>query len=370
VVASGASGGEAGTDGTGGSGGGTGGVFACAPTDPTPPREPGECCEANDECHTAVCSAGHHCVVSQLGGTCVDSTDCQGGNCDTTQTPPVCGKGVFNTPCGGPGDCLSDQCIGDLCEVGDLNRPCVADTDCALANCDPVALTCKRARAGGPCSDETDCLSGDCYQSGGTRVCFLGQGDAECGAGTDCMTGTCTTASSTCTAPTLVVTTQQTGSPSGDEFLDVQFSIENSGPPVPMADLTLFYFFTAEPTGGALTPQSPPPSSGTLAGLQVDQQVDPTDAFNNALRVSFSGATLDTSGTTGMLYLKVSHAQSGVNERQTNDFSWPTVTDLPSFGPGPAPNPRTVLCQFDGTAWHLVWGNPPPLVDPDPCGRL
>ena len=311
-------------------------------------------CDSGDECLSFICDGV--CGQGEVGADCHLPTDCVLAHCDDGR----CGLALAGTDCESAADCLSGIC-DEVCEPGPLGAECRGDEDCISLNCEEAI--CGRGRVGAGCSSGDECLSSDCYDAS----CLLGVAEADCRDDPDCMSRSCVDGS--CEAPALVVQTERTENVD-DPYLDLIFRVRNSGPPVTLSDLVVFYFYSPEAVVAQVLHATV--SSGMLGdGEVLPRTPEPIAIGVYMVRIEFfSDVVLETDADTGTIHLQL-RKQDGSDYDQSNDYSWPAESDLPDFGADMRSNPRTLLCQRIDDVWQPVWGNPYPTEPPlDPCGQL
>lgn len=140
---------------------------------------------------------------SAFGATCVQSTECCSGICDSKTDKCASVVGVCSTAgqnCTSPTECCSFQCTAagkcaaDACTSDD--QVCESDTECCSGSCidgSCGSLNTECKTAGNACAGDTECCSADCGDQG---TCTLGgsyciqPGDV-CARADDCCTGIC-----------------------------------------------------------------------------------------------------------------------------------------------------------------------------------
>ena len=172
---------------------GDGCKVGCDPVDPDCGGGTGSTCDVGDgckpgcdpidpDCGSGTCSEGDVC----LAGCDPVDPDCGNGSCSADDicmvgcdpVDPDCGSS--NSTCM-PGDgCAGGQCVPP---DPDCDGATCSEDDICLAGCDPVDPDC----LGGSCEENSDCLSGFCYQghcmeaSCEDGIINNGESDVDCG---------------------------------------------------------------------------------------------------------------------------------------------------------------------------------------------
>ncbi|MAQ15088.1 MAG: hypothetical protein CMN30_09890 [Sandaracinus sp.] len=178
--------------------------------------ETGAACASADEC------VGQRCEALEAGGPTVCTQECNpnqpaigcpDGFFCASQGLGVCGglcaPGVLGTTAVGESCTANVECITGYClDPGDGDRrclaPCEGDSGQCLAGevclagagscgaCIPEEIFSGPRSLGEPCSDDDECVSGDCFTDEGVTYCSrVCTGDEECGDMFHCRSGQC-----------------------------------------------------------------------------------------------------------------------------------------------------------------------------------
>jgi hypothetical protein len=107
------------------------------------------------------CLAVQPMISGDGGSSCASSTDCPGGYCDRTASPPLCrmpptGQG---TPCQADGDCAAFE--ANYCEAWVSKTCLVKDCSPSLNNCSDDSICCDFAAYNLPSLCVSRALNGD-----------------------------------------------------------------------------------------------------------------------------------------------------------------------------------------------------------------
>jgi len=106
-------------------------------------------CAADSDCESGHCPVSRgYCISSEADGTCpaVDPDNPSCGDCvkNGTETDVDCGGDCLpcrsGAACVAPGDCWSNACTNDECEMGAAKTRCFSNADCLSGVCAAAAL--------------------------------------------------------------------------------------------------------------------------------------------------------------------------------------------------------------------------------------
>jgi hypothetical protein len=148
----------------------------------------GSACASPGDCLSNVCM-GNHCQLGGTGLPCAyNSANCLSNNC--VGLSDTCAAGGAGNGCNTPGDCLSNACMGNHCQLGGTGLPCAYNSaNCLSDNCVGLSDTCAAGGAGDGCNTPGDCLSNACTGN----KCELGAPGSACAYNSaNCLSNDCT----------------------------------------------------------------------------------------------------------------------------------------------------------------------------------
>ncbi|PRP80348.1 hypothetical protein PROFUN_11917 [Planoprotostelium fungivorum] len=150
-------------------------------------------CSTSPDCSTGSCN-GTHCLPSNAGGVCYANTDCSTGSCGGDRR---CQTSAMGGPCLIYNDCVSRNCVNQICSPAGYSTQCTINTDCVSQNCQCVVSgcttkMCSPGPAGSSCYTKDDCSTNRCVNG----TCAKSPAGGSCTINLDCITGAC--ASKTC----------------------------------------------------------------------------------------------------------------------------------------------------------------------------
>jgi len=153
-------------------------------------------CNEDDDCGSNVCTGGlgfikGTCGKQSIGGTCLESSDCESGRCEGIIFPWKCEPKLNDgKECNESSDCISNECILGRCGLKDDGDFCILASDCESNIC--ILASCGLKNNGEFCALDSDCKSGSCDFIGLSRECTNKENNGgTCNEDSDCKSGRC-----------------------------------------------------------------------------------------------------------------------------------------------------------------------------------
>jgi hypothetical protein len=327
----------------------------------------GKMCLLATDCTSGVCTLGL-CAVPSCTDTVKNGTETDlncGGSC------PACGDGKV---CGVSTDCTSGVCTSGLCAMPSCLDTVKNGTETDL-NCGGSCPACANGRT---CLMAADCASGICPTA--THLCTApscddtlrngSETDVDCGGscaplktcadnlmclvGGDCASASCVSmrcAAAGCQTCWKVQYKNRDANTAQQTLLALNV-VSIGSTPVPLAQLKIRYWFTAESGGMPVSPQDcdyGDPSAGSCSNVTMQMvSIAPRTNANTYWEIGFLAGTLAPGGNAGEIQLRF-HVGNFALQDHSNDYSWSTQTALADW--------NKVTLYNNGV---LVWGIEPP----------